>query len=719
MSDPANKPPSRQKSIDLRIAPGESLHLDARVSAQDIHLSAPARTFSLRRWLSQPAVLLFAIAFAAAGLVFGIGLERYPAHFTAQEAASSVAAQNLVQRGLEGEGGQFLPTFFQTDFPYSLGTSVYVQVLAQFGFQTSVTAVRGMNALLNLAALGCLAFALRRTWKDAGSWILLLIAAGLPGWFFLARTGLEAAQALAFYTASLGGYLFYRSGKTNWLYPAVCLGMLAFYAMPSAQLAVLLTGFLLAIFDLRYHLSHKRAALTALVLGLLFLLPLLRWLVEVPDLYVRQLQAIGPPWSDPLTPGKGFSQWVSGYLSSFTPTFWFLPHPRQPVRYTPGDYPLVHWVWIPLILVGLRRVFTGWREPLHRLTLAVFLSAPVGAAFFPARLPERALMLAGWLLLAGLGLAELIRWVKINLRLPARWADGAAAAALGLGSFVLLETALVSGPGWITNYGIEGLQYGAQPVYAAAKKFAVENPQMKVWISPNWTSRSDVLQQFFARGQSNIQSGTPEAYTYEIKEDLTSQVFLLTAEETRKVLETGKFDLHVEKNIPYPNGAPGFMLVSLAYKPNIQAILDQEAQKRRILVPQNLMLDGQSVQVRYSSLDMGGIEAAFDGDLNSVLRTAEANPLVIEIDFPSPQPMSSLSVRVGAEPVELQVTINVQGERTSRTYAVVGNPVEGYKELAVDFGAALPVNTLRLSLLDVGVPEPAHVHLWEIQWAAE
>jgi hypothetical protein len=44
-------------------------------------------------------------------------------------------------------------------------------------------------------------------------------------------------------------------------------------------------------------------------------------------------------------------------------------------------------------------------------------------------------------------------------------------------------------------------------------------------------------------------------------------------------------------------------------------------------------IDGQQVQVAYSMLDMGTVDQIFDGNENSLVRSMEANPLRLQLDF--------------------------------------------------------------------------------------
>ncbi len=118
-------------------------------------------------------------------------------------------------------------------------------------------------------------------------------------------------------------------------------------------------------------------------------------------------------------------------------------------------------------------------------------------------------------------------------------------------------------------------------------------------------------------------------------------------------------------------------------------------------------------QVKYSYLDLGSIENAFDGDPNSLLRTMEANPLVVEIDFPNPRSVHSVQVKVGGPPaaVDLYFT-DINGEVIPFTRTIVETPSP--RNVLFDLEEEITATRLRIEVNSVRDQEPAHVHLWEI-----
>ena len=118
--------------------------------------------------------------------------------------------------------------------------------------------------------------------------------------------------------------------------------------------------------------------------------------------------------------------------------------------------------------------------------------------------------------------------------------------------------------------------------------------------------------------------------------------------------------------------------------------------------------------MRYSQLDMGTLQNAFDGNTNTLIRSLEANPLVINLDFHSPRNLSGLSVRVGGVATRVTARLDVEGKEVPMIFEQEEPNTPLPKAVNVDFKGTYPVKSLRLEVRSVNDQEPAHVHVWEI-----
>jgi hypothetical protein len=239
-----------------------------------------------------------------------------------------------------------------------------------------------------------------------------------------------------------------------------------------------------------------------------------------------------------------------------------------------------------------------------------------------------------------------------------------------------------------------------------------------------------VVARFFDADTLPVELGSIEGWIFEHKKLDPSLVFVMIPQEYDMMVKSQKFsDIRVDKILPFPDGSPGFYFVHLRYVANIDEILAAEKQARKALVQNVVTIDGQQVKVQYSTLDMGGILNVFDGRENTNLRSLEANPLVIELDFTSPRQMSGLTARVGGVPTQVRVTLQVEG--AEQEFPAEQEPARGPsgtplvfeqqvpntplpRDVAVDFKATYQVRRLRLEVRSINDAEPAHIHLWEV-----
>jgi hypothetical protein len=111
---------------------------------------------------------------------------------------------------------------------------------------------------------------------------------------------------------------------------------------------------------------------------------------------------------------------------------------------------------------------------------------------------------------------------------------------------------------------------------------------------------------------------------------------------------------------------------------------------------------------------MGPIDNLFDNDVVSLIRTMEANPLVVLIDFDQPHSIKGLTLHVGGEDSNVKVVLQDAGgkELLSTDQTVPGVPEP--RDVRFDFKSTYQVSHLRLEVKNVNDSEPAHVHLWQV-----
>lgn len=112
---------------------------------------------------------------------------------------------------------------------------------------------------------------------------------------------------------------------------------------------------------------------------------------------------------------------------------------------------------------------------------------------------------------------------------------------------------------------------------------------------------------------------------------------------------------------------------------------------------------------------MGTIQDAFDGNNETVIRTAEANPLVVKLIFAQPYTASQVIVRVGGGPTSAEIEASVQGNSVPVQLSQVLPTASENRDVVFDLGASLQLTELTITVKNKEDGEPSHVHLWEIK----
>ncbi|HWR65990.1 MAG TPA: hypothetical protein VN364_07710 [Bellilinea sp.] len=694
--------------IDLRIQPGQRYELSVQARPGRVAVGwSDSRLEQAVTWVS--------LLLAAVVLLWG--LARYPAQVTPEEVYPSLRAEEMIENDFKGRDGALLPAFLPGSTPFGIGTSAYLQVLPQLLRPNTLLWIRACNAILALLAGLLLANWMRFGLRSRYFWLLPLLLAGIPAWFTFTRSGQDIALAASLLTGALASYGMYRSGRDRWIFAAVGLAWLGFYAHPAARLAVPVAVLLLIAVDWRYHASRRRLLAQALVFAGLLALPLAVFLLRHPVGIGQELATGGSFLVSEMGGWQKAGKFLLAVLQTVNPFQWLLVDPNLAPAYRTGPYPPLPFLLFPLVALGGWIAVTRSRQAEYRLLGVGLIAAAIGAAPWGGRLPGSLLAVPILAVLAVIGLQAALEWLRKHWqRLPDGVLNLLALAVVGGGSLALLISALNPGPRWQVDYGREGLQYGAPQIYAAASEYLDRHAERKVQVWPEWSSDPDALRRFFAPDLGeHIKSGMVDAYLHQRLPDLEQFAFILPNDQYQTVLASGKFDVTTVDSIAYPDGQPACHLVELVYTSQFEAILAKETEQRKALVSSEAVVGGETIIVLHSALDIGVPANLFDGFAESLVRSASANPLVVELHFAAPRRLQGVTLELGAEPITVTAVVTPAEEGMPLTFTRNAAASRGVKQAQLDFGGRLLVQTLRLEVLDESVGDPAHVHLWKIR----
>ncbi len=660
------------------------------------------------------------------------GLTKFPIYFFTDEAIQTISAENLVKHGFHDPNGILLPTYFQNSSYYNLSLSVYLQVIPYLLFGKSILVTRGVSVLVGILAALSIAGILKEIFKLSFWWLGPLLLAVVPAWFLHSRTAFETVIFVSFYGACLLSYLLYRYRSPKYIYLTLILAGLAFYSYSPGQVVTAFTGLLLLFSDLGYHWKNRRVLPAAIALFAIIALPYIRFRANYGDIATAQLKLLSSYWTQSIPFGEKIYRFISQYFYGLSPVYWFFPNQHDLDRHLMKGYGLISWYWLPFIIVGIGVCVANFRSSMHRAVLCTLLAAPIGSALVEIGITRVLVMVIPATLLMALGLEYCLKWIGlafvwlrkkfdrlsryIQWRIPVGVLFIVFFAIFSYFGFSMTSDALKNGPTWYRDYGLGGLQYGAPQIFYAVDDYIKEHPGSKIILSPSWANGTDVIAQFFIDENEPVQMGSIDSYLFQHLSLDDNTVFVMIPEEYEKAKTSGKFaEINVDKTVPYPDGRTGFYFARVKYINDIDQVLASEEEVRRQLKEADLNWMGQLVHVRYSALDMGEIELVFDGNHDTLARTAEANPAIYEVKFTNPIQIDSLSLMFGSTEAGIDLTLYPTGggepvNVKTMLYGSISKP-NGTIKLSKTY----TIDSLVLKLTDTRQGEPGNVHLWDIE----
>lgn len=660
-----------------------------------------------------------------------IGLANFPIYFFTDEAVQTVMAEDFVQDGLRNYDGELLPTYFTRDATYNLSSvSVYLQVIPYLVFGKSVFVTRAVSVLITTLGAFAVGLILRDIFKLRYWWCGVLLLSIAPAWFLHSRTAFETVEMTAFYAGFLYFYLRYRYISARALYPALVMGAFVFYTYSPGQLIIVVTGVFLFFSDLRYHWQNRKTALGGLVFLAVLVVPYLRYSIAHPDTLMQHLSTRAPYWSQNISLFDKLRHYFSDYAYGLNPNYWFIPNQHDLNRHLMKGYGHLLLATLPFFALGLVIVLSKLRSSAHRAILLAMLASPSGSALVGIGITRILVFVIPAVIMMALGLDLVLQWLERGMRWISmrRGSDDYGrqifvgismllGVLLGIANIAMLRDALVNGPTWYQDYTLAGMQYGATQLFTAVNAYVSQHPDAKLMVSPSWTNGADAVAEFFLPPNSTVRLGSIQGHIYRHLSLDEQTAFVMIPDEMDKVLSSGKFkDIQVDEVLNYPNGEPGFYFVRLKYVDNIDEILSAEQSARSILQEATLSIDGKPVRIRYSMLDMGAIELIFDGDPQTVARTLEANPFIIELTFPDAIQLNGYKIIIGSADVQVKVILSPDsGEQLLESIAnfdgSVSNPM-----LEVNFGQTVSAQVVRFEIFQPYSGVPTNVHVWELEF---
>jgi len=710
---------------DETLVPGPAIvHLElegvirAWTSAVTEPAVTPERRRAIRRLLARargaPEAWLLVLAVVVYLLIRLIRLADFPIYFFTDEAIQSVLASDLAQAGFRDHLGHYFPTYLLNVYYFNLSTTVYAQLIPTLLLGKAVFLTRAVAVFLTLPGALAVGLTLKQVFRMRHAWLGVLLLSLTPAWFLHSRTAFETTAMVSFYACFLYFYLLYRLRSPAYLYLAVVCAGLAFYSYASGQIIVTFTAFLLGLADVRYHWAHRRTVARALLLAILVAAPFVRFLVEQPDEVANALRSRASVWTEDLPLWEKVRESGLNYARALSPAYWYFPNRIDLSRHVMRGYGHISLWTLPFALAGLLLALKNWRNPAHRAVLLAILATASAAAAAGVGVTRVLSFVVPVVWLTALGLEAALAWVA--RRVPGLAAALGLFAVLAGLNFAMLRDSLINGPTWFDDYGLDGMQYGARQVFAAIEEVLAEERETEIRLTPSWANGTDVLARFFLRPTAPVIIENADGILSE-RRDLTERMlFILTPDEYARAAESPILtDVRVERTLPYPDGRPGFFFVRMRYSPEAGSILAQAEAERLQPVVEEVRLEGQVVQVTHPLFEMGTADLLFDADPQTLVRTYQANPARITLDFPQPRRLSALALTLAFPEAALTVRLFTGPEAEPITYSQEYHDLDGFATIEMEFESGpVLVSRIEIEIRDLLDPIDAKIHLGEI-----
>ena len=668
--------------------------------------------------------ILFGAAIVIYLLIRLIGLTDYPGYFSFDEADKTVLASDFLRDGFRNYEGELFPAFFPNPGNnYNVGSvAVYIQLLPLLLFGRSDFVIRFTVVLVGLIGAICVSLSLRDIFRVRYWWAGILLLSVIPAWFHHSRTGYEMPIFASFYSSMLYCYWMYRSNKHNYLYPAVLFSGLAFYSYAPAQAIVPLTVVALLVLDIRYHFRAGRTALAGLLLGIVCVVPYIRFQIAHADNSAAVLSNVGSYWVADLPLKEKITAFLGGYLFHLNPVYWFMPAydatPTDGLLHIMKGYGHLGLWLMPILFWGLWLLVRRLRQPEYRSLLAVLLIAPVAAALVtsPSSITRALVMVIPVALISSIGLGDLLQKasdrVHLNKYIPISFL--LFFILLSVNSYMLWDV-LQNGISWFDNNQANGVQFGANKVFTELKKEWELTPNAPAVMSPNWAMMSDMVARIYLGDHANIRFSSLYDYSLRIIPFEPDTIFIATPEELDFAKKDPKFsDIEILKTIPYSASKAGFYFIHLKYSQQAESIIAAEKEEYHKLLTGEILLDGEKVQIAYTRNDGTQIEAAFDEDPVSLYKSAEINPVEFDLTYPREHEFHSIFIIYGADPIELQITFFSAGGEKVKSYTHQFNE-NGDAGNTFTFDQTIKASKVNISIKALTADENGTVHVWQIK----
>ena len=128
------------------------------------------------------------------------------------------------------------------------------------------------------------------------------------------------------------------------------------------------------------------------------------------------------------------------------------------------------------------------------------------------------------------------------------------------------------------------------------------------------------------------------------------------------------------------------------------------------------MIDGMPALITHSRLDIGRIGNLFDGDVRTLIRTADANPALLDIQFDQSRSVSAVGLDFGTMDVGLRIELRPVDSGDPEVFSQTFENLGPDPHVEMSFGdRAHLISGVRIEIRDLRAPQDqAKIHIREL-----
>ena len=338
--------------------------------------------------------LFLVLIILLAGILRFYGIQNVPPGLYVDEVSSAYNGYSVFQTGKD-EHGKPYPLWFEAFGEYKMPGLIYTTGLSTFALGKSEFAVRLPSALLGTLTVLLLYFLVEKLlsfdkklyFRESIFRYLPLLSSFLlaiaPWHIQFSRGAFDATLALFFYA---GGFLLYAYylGKRRFAYllGSFLLFSLTLYTYNAYRITSVITLLILTVLHLRTFPNLKKHILISVIVAILLITPVVQFSLTGAGVARFEQTSAFTDLKQMLLIEKTVqypSVYIKNYLSYFSPNFLFVSGDGIGRHQVPGWGVLYRWMW-PFLLIGLYGLLKNSSLFLTRLTILLFLLAPLSAA---------------------------------------------------------------------------------------------------------------------------------------------------------------------------------------------------------------------------------------------------------------------------------------------------------------------------------------------------